>query len=72
MADLEDRARRNHIRFQGIPENDKPPDLKKFLRDMITVLIPTVPQQELAIDRAHPLYLPERLPRDVMAKILFF
>lgn len=43
---------------------------------MIFELIPAIPQQELVIDRAHrlpkPPYIPEKLPRDVIAKIHFF
>lgn len=76
IADLEDRARRNNVKFRGIPENVKPPELKRFIKDMIKKLLPTIPQQELEIDRAHrlpkPSHISEKLPRDVIARIHFF
>lgn len=76
VTDLEDRARRNNIKFRGIPENVKNIDLRKFLQKMFTDLIPSLQNQDLVIDRAHrlpkPSYIPEKLPRDVIAKIHFF
>lgn len=76
MADLEDHARRNNVKFRGIPENVKPLELKRFLKDMIKKLMPTIPHQQLEIDRAHrlpkPPHISEKLPRDVIAKIHFY
>lgn len=76
VSDLEDRSRRNNIKFRGIPENIKNSDLKQFLCRMMSDLIPTISPQELVIDRAHrlpkPSHIPEKLPRDVIAKIHFY
>lgn len=76
MADLEDHARRNNVKFRGIPENVKPLELKRFLKDMIKKLMPTIPHQQLEIDRAHrlpkPPHISEKLPRDIIAKIHFY
>lgn len=43
VADLEDRSRRNNIRFCGSPENVKNNDLKQFLQKIILDLILTLP-----------------------------
>lgn len=43
---------------------------------MMSDLFPKIPHQELTIDRAHrlpkPLHIPEKLPRDVIARIHFY
>lgn len=73
VAEQEDRARRNNIKFCSIPENVKNADLKQFLRQMTSDLLPSTSQQELIIDRAHrlpkPSYISESLPHDVIARI---
>lgn len=72
----EDRSCRNNAKFRGIPETFPSTELCPYLQKMIAELLPSVKPQELVIDRAHrlpkPLFLPERTPRDVIAKIHFF
>lgn len=76
MADLEDRSRRNNITFRGIAESVPAAELRSYLQKMIAELLPDVQGQDLTIDRVHrlpkPSFLPERIPRDVIAKIHFF
>ena len=76
VSDLEDRSRRNNIKFRGIPENVKNNDLRIFLQKMFVDLIPSLQKQDLVIDRAHrlpkPSHITAKLPRDVIAKIHFF
>lgn len=43
VIDLEDRSRRNNVKLRGIPENIKPFDLKHFLNEMISILLPKKP-----------------------------
>lgn len=53
IADLEDRSRRNNIKFLNIPELIKPSELTKFLQSVMRTLIPEVTNWDLEIDRAH-------------------
>lgn len=76
IADLEDRSRRNNLKFRGVAESVLPGDLKRYIHQMMTTLLPEFPAQEIVIDRAHrlpkPPYLSEHIPRDVIARIHFF
>lgn len=76
MADLEDRSRQNNIKFRGIAGSIPAAELQSLLQKMIAELLPTVRPHELINDRAHRLpktaFLPERVPRDVIAKIRFY
>lgn len=67
MADIEDRARRNNIKFRGIPES---------IQKLITTVIPSLGPTDIIIDRAHrlpkPSFLPDQIPRDVIARIHFY
>lgn len=69
VADLEDRSRHNNIKFRGIPKNVKNADLKQFLCAIMSDLLPTIPHQELVINRAHrlpkPPHIPEKLLKDI-------
>lgn len=76
MADLEDRSRRNIIKFRGISETVKPPDLIHHIQQLFLKLIPQLSQADIAIDHAHriakPNHLPETVQRDVLPRIHFF
>lgn len=56
MADIEDRAHRNNIKFRGIPESIKPADLSVYLQKLMTTALEDI------IDRAHRLAKPSFLP----------
>lgn len=75
MADVEDRSCRNNVKFRGIPEMVSSVDLRPFLQKIIAELLPSTKSHELVIDRARrlpkPTYLPERVPRDIIAQIHF-
>ncbi|CAH2219485.1 Hypothetical predicted protein [Pelobates cultripes] len=76
VADLEDRSRRNNLRFRGIPESVQNTDLNKYLTDLFQELTPSTHPDLLVIDRAHCLPRPNHLPsttaRDVIAHIHFY
>ncbi|KAM4038336.1 uncharacterized protein ACNLHF_016640 [Anomaloglossus baeobatrachus] len=70
VADMEDRSRRNNVRLRGIAEMVKTEDLKEFLTDYFSYLLPDTTQLDLIMDRAHrlpkPKHLPAAIPRDVI------
>lgn len=76
VAESEDRARRNHIKFRGIPEMVKNADLQDFFQQLMLKVIPTLTPADLIIDGAHrlpkPPHIAEQIPRDVIARIHFF
>lgn len=76
VTDLEDRSRRNNLKFRGIPESISPPELTPYLLQLLKTLLPMENTQDLIIDRAHhiakPNTLPDMVPRDVLARIHFF
>lgn len=76
LADLEDRSRRNNIKFRNVPESVQPPELVRFLQSLMRALVPDLTDRDLEIDRAHrlpkPPHLPAEKPRDVLARIHFF
>ncbi|CAH2300972.1 Hypothetical predicted protein [Pelobates cultripes] len=76
LADLEDRLRRNNLRFRGIPEKVGNNDLDRYLQEVFLQLTPELHPDQLIIDRAHRLRRPAHLPtsstRDVIARIHFF
>lgn len=53
-----------------------PAELGPYLQKMIAEMLPATKPHELTTDRAHclpkPSYLPERVPRDVIARIHYF
>lgn len=73
LADLEDRSRRNNIKFRGIPESVSFNELKKYLQQLFATLLPNLSPHDLLIDRAHriakPNPLPAETPRAVLARI---
>lgn len=74
--DLEDRSRRNNIRLRGIPESVPPDQLRPFLIDFMTLVLPNCTQLDFTIDRIHripkPKNIPPQSPRDTLARIHFF
>lgn len=76
IADLEDHSRRNILKFRGAAESVLLGDLKRYIHQMISTLLPEIPAQDNIIDRAHrlskPPYLSEHIPRDVIESIHFF
>lgn len=53
LADLEDRNRRNNIKFRGVPESVPPSELTSYIQQLIKLVIPAVTTHDLIIDRAH-------------------
>lgn len=76
MADIEDRARRNNIKFRGVPEMVKPAEITTYLQKLMMTVLPSLSPADITIDRAHrlpkPSFLPEQTPRDVIARIHFY
>lgn len=76
VTDLEDRSRRNNLKFRGIPETIIPPELSQYLLQLLKTLLPMENARDLVIDRAHHIAKPNSLPdsvlRDVLARIHFF
>lgn len=72
VADLQDRSHRNNIKFNGISESVKATELRPFLQRMIGDLLPSISPYNIIIDWDHrlpkPAYLPDRIPRDVIAR----
>ena len=76
LADLEDRNRRNNIKLRGVAETVPPTELRSYVQAFIMALLPDTLPGEVIVDRAHrlpkPQHLPEKVPRDVIARIHFF
>ena len=76
LADLEDRSRRNNIKLRGVEESVSPSELRHYVQEFIAAILPEVPSSEVIVDRAHrlpkPKFLPEKVPRDVIARVHFF
>ncbi|CAH2324781.1 Hypothetical predicted protein [Pelobates cultripes] len=72
LTDLEDRARRNHLRLRGIPESI-PENLQTYVRGLLHTYVPEIPADMFLIDRVHwlprPRFLPETAPQDVLMHI---
>lgn len=70
VAKLEDRSRRNNVKFRG---SLKPADLRSSLQQLMTKALPSLQPADIIIDRAHrlhkPPHLPKKVPRDVIARI---
>lgn len=76
IADLEDRSRRNNVKLRGVEESVTPADLRRYVQHFIAAILPDIPDGEVIVDRAHrlpkPKFLPDSVPRDVIARIHFF
>ncbi|XP_044146133.1 uncharacterized protein LOC122934611 [Bufo gargarizans] len=62
LADLEDRSRRNNLRFRGITETIETYAIKDCLTDYFAALVPKAKQMDLLIDRAHRIPKPNSAP----------
>lgn len=76
VTDLEDRSRRNNIRLRGISESVLPRDLESHITDLLKVIMPDLHALERAIDQIHrvpkPRAAPDNVPRDVLARFVFY
>ncbi|KAJ1163037.1 hypothetical protein NDU88_003500 [Pleurodeles waltl] len=64
LTDLEDRSRRNNIRFLGFPEGTEGTDILSYLRDTLTKLADTTFKPPLEFQRAHILGLKTQNGKD--------
>lgn len=75
VVDLEDRSRRNNLKFRGIPESVGTQELTRYIQQLMRSLIPGLSDLEL-VDRSHrlpkPAHLNSNIPRDSIARIHFF
>lgn len=76
MANLEDRSRRNNVKFRGIPESVSTADIVPFLHTLLKTILPDCTPSDLLINRAHclrkPTYLPDSVPRNIIARLHYF
>ncbi|XP_066450936.1 aprataxin and PNK-like factor [Eleutherodactylus coqui] len=76
FADIEHRNRRNNVKFRGIPEAIQASEITIYIQQMIKTILPDASTMDLTIDRAHrlpkPKFVPDSMPRDVIAKFHFF
>ncbi|KAJ1169513.1 hypothetical protein NDU88_001406 [Pleurodeles waltl] len=74
LTDLEDRSRRNNVRFLGFPEGIEDTDILSYLRDTLTKLADITFNPPLEFQRAHRLGLKRQngkdLPRPIIACFL--
>lgn len=55
VADLEDYSRGNNIKFRGIPETVKPPELISYLQQLFLLLLPELSQADITIELPNPI-----------------
>lgn len=76
VMDLENRHRRNNIRFRGIPDSVGTGDLKSTIITICNFYLNHAPHDSIEIDRVHRVPGPRGAardqPRDVIARIHFF
>lgn len=76
VMDLENRQRRNNIRFRGIPESVGSGELKSVVSKICNFYLKQPPQENIEIDRAHRVSgnkgAQTGQPRDVLCRIHFF
>ncbi|XP_018422357.1 PREDICTED: vomeronasal type-2 receptor 26-like [Nanorana parkeri] len=73
MADLDDRSHRNNVKIRGIPESVLQQDLRALVSTMFKEILLDLSDADLTIDRIpKPLFLQEKVPRDVLMRIHFF
>lgn len=69
--DLENRSRRQNLRFRGIPEEIAPPEISSYLKDLCTHICPESSSDMWRFDRAHRTLGPKppasKPPRDIVA-----
>lgn len=76
IVDLEDRSQRNNIKLRRVEESMTPAELRHNVQNFIAAIFLDTPEREVIVDRAHrlpkPKFLPEKVPRDIIARIHFF
>lgn len=76
IADIEDRSWRNNLKIRGIPESVQTSELRAYVTDLFTAVLPDLTAIDITIDRIHrlpkPTYLPDVVPRDVILRLHFF
>lgn len=75
MADMEDRARRNNIKIWGIPESVLQEDLRNYVSQLFTTVLPELSALDFTVDRIRlpkPTYLPGSVPRDAILRLYFY
>ncbi|KAJ1187303.1 hypothetical protein NDU88_004080 [Pleurodeles waltl] len=70
LTDLEDRSRRNNIRFLGFPEGIEGTDILSYLRDTLPKLADTTFDPPLEFQRAHRLGLKRQNGKDRLRPII--
>ncbi|CAH2301459.1 Hypothetical predicted protein, partial [Pelobates cultripes] len=65
LADLEDRSRRQNVRFRGIPDDVSQDALPAYILSICKSLVPDLPDSAWAYDRMHRLPRPARLSNEV-------
>ncbi|KAJ1119442.1 hypothetical protein NDU88_007628 [Pleurodeles waltl] len=68
LTDLEDRSRRNNIRFLGFPEGIEGTDILSYLRDTLPKLADTTFEPPLEFQRAHRLGLKRQNEKTALAQ----
>lgn len=58
LADLEDRSRRNSLKFRGILESVPPSELTLYIQQLLKMLLPNERTQDLILDRPHRNFKP--------------
>ncbi|CAH2252641.1 Hypothetical predicted protein [Pelobates cultripes] len=76
LADMEDRSRRQNIRFRGIPDDVTQEALPAHILSICNTLVPGLPNSAWAYDRMHrlprPAHLPKEVPKDVIVRFHYF
>lgn len=76
LADLEERSRRNNVKFRGISESYTAAELLPYVLNIFCILLLEKTEANLTIDRIHCLFKPKHLAedihRDVLLRIQFF
>ncbi|XP_073453695.1 uncharacterized protein [Aquarana catesbeiana] len=76
MADMEDRARKNNVKICGIPESVLQQDLRNYVSQLFTTVLPEMSAIDFTVDRIHrlpkPTHLPVSVPRDVILRLHFY
>lgn len=76
MADIEDRSRKNNVKIRGVPKTVKQQDLRDYVTQLFTAILPDLSALDYTFDRIHrlpkPTYLSDNIPRDVILRLHFY
>lgn len=76
QEDLENRERRQNLRFRGILEDVEDKDLRSYLLNLFNVVAPNIPDIDWHLDRAHRSLAPKpptgAKPRDVIVRFHYY